>query len=103
MAAARRRAMAVPAAPRKLDAAAFDTMLADLDERLPGSIAHGLDRAGAFAGRRTKPPRPATPAEESARLRRAVDGDETGPGHVGCLEVVARDPHTTMVSEHPWT
>lgn len=89
--------------PKKLDAAAFDAMLVDLDERLPGSITHGLDRAGAFAGRRSKPPRPSTPAEELARLRRAIDGDETGPGLAHCLALVARDPHTTLVAEQPWT
>lgn len=88
--------------PKKLDPRAFDAMLADLDTRLPGSIAHGLDRAGAFAGRRSKPPRPATPAEDLARLRRAVDGDELGPGLAHCLALVARDPHTTLVADHPW-
>lgn len=88
--------------PRKLDTSSFQRLLEDLDYRLIGSITHSLDRMGAFAGARERPPAPATAAEEMDRLRRAVVGDATGPGLAYALEKIADAPHSILRHTHAW-
>ena len=86
----------------KLDAIAMERMVEDVEQRLPASIAIGLDQLKAFAGLDWKPPVHATLAQDIAELRKAIKGDEAGPGLVRILQDVTRAPHQILRREEPW-
>ena len=88
-------------APAKIDQSAFETMLFDLEERLPVTIAIALRTAGARIGVELKPPEKETLATEMARLRRAVIGDGR-PGLAELLPRLADDPHQMLHNVGEW-
>ena len=87
--------------PSKIDEAAFEAMLLDLEERLPVTIAIALRSAGARIGVELEPPRKETLATELARLCRAVKG-EVRPGLTEVLTRLAGDPHQMLKNVGEW-
>jgi hypothetical protein len=89
--------------PRKIDSAAFRCLLADLETRLPVTIALGLQRAGGLTGISLPPPGQTTLAQELDRLRRAVRGvPGHRPGLVQVLESLTVDPHQMLRGSEFW-
>lgn len=87
--------------PSKIDQSAFESMLFDLEERLPVTIAIALRSAGARIGVDLEPPQKETLATELARLRRAVRG-EVRPGLAEVLQRLADDPHQLLKNVGEW-
>ena len=87
---------------RKLDPAAVEAMLDDLNRRLPASIAIALRRGGALSGIDIVPPRDTTLAEEVNRLARAVDGTATRAGLAKVLRALSARPYRVLRPEEHW-
>ena len=87
--------------PAKISGAAFESMLMDLEERLPVTIAIALKDAGARIGLDPVPPEDQTLATEVARLRRAVHGSGK-PGLVEVLKRLSNDPHRLLSNVGEW-
>jgi hypothetical protein len=87
--------------PSKIDEQSFETMLLDLEQRLPVTVAIALRSAGARIGVELETPRQETLATEVARLRRAVTG-EVRPGLVDVLHRLATDPHQLLSNVGEW-
>lgn len=94
-------AEAVEIAPEKITPAAFEQLLADLETRLPASVALGLQATGGLAGVELAQPEDVTLAGELQRLRRAVRGSP-GPGLTRILEAIAPDPHRMLRPTGTW-
>jgi predicted component of viral defense system (DUF524 family) len=88
--------------PEKISVVAYARLIDDLQTRLPASVAIGLQRAGALAGLRLKPPGESTLAQELARLRQAVQGTDRSAGLVATLPAIGRDPHRLLVKREQW-
>jgi hypothetical protein len=89
--------------PGKLTRESFETLLADLETRLPASVAIGLQRAGGLAGLKILSPEDSTVAQELARLWRAVQGSATRRGLAAVLRELAEDPHQILRPDEVWT
>jgi hypothetical protein len=89
-------------APHKLDAAEVETMLDDLQHRLPASIAIALQRTGALAGVDLAPAAETTLAEELHRLTRAIDGTHTRAGLANVLTTLGRNPYGVLRANRRW-
>lgn len=89
--------------PAKLGGGAFEAMLADLQSRLPATVAIGLQKAGGLTGLKILPPAEMTVEQELARLRRSVTGGADRPGLTTILRDVARDPHRRLDVDERWT
>lgn len=88
--------------PRKIGRAGFEALLADLEARLPVSIALGFQRCGARLGVATVEPHAGTYVEAFQRLHTAVRGGDTVPGLIVLLPRIARAPHATLRSDGHW-
>ncbi len=88
---------------RKLAAASVEQMVADLQERLPASIAIALQRGGALAGIDLLPPDESTLAAELHRIRRAIDGTPSRAGLVRVLQRLQERPYRVLQSYETWT
>jgi hypothetical protein len=89
-------------APRKISAAAFHTLLDDLEHRLPAAAAIALQRLGGLAGLRLRPPQQSTRAQELQRLRRTIRGSSRRPGLIKILGDLGGDPHRLLHASEPW-
>lgn len=89
--------------PGKLAQESFEALLADLESRLPASVAIGLQRTGGLIGLKLLPPEESTVAQELARLRRAVHGSAKRRGLASVLRELAEDPHRILHPEEVWT
>lgn len=89
--------------PGKLTRESFESLLADLESRLPASVAIGLQRTGGLIGLEILPPEESTVAQELGRLRRAVQGSATRRGLASVLRELAEDPHRILRPEEIWT
>lgn len=87
---------------RKLGPDGLKTLVADLEQRLPVSIALGLQRGGGLAGVRLERPSENTLEQELTRLRRVIDGPPGEPGLRWLLPAIARDPHHMLMREERW-
>ena len=87
----------------KLSPEAFRTLIDDLQNRLPATIAIALQNAGALTGLQIVPPKETTLAEELNRLTRACFGTPSRPGLVPVLRSTARGPHRILASVDAWT
>ena len=94
--------VAVTVLPRKISASGYAALLADLDARLPISIAVGLQRLGALTGVEVVPAAEDTLAQQLTRLRHAVAGREERPGLAKILAAVAADPHRVLSGTDTW-
>ncbi|UQN08781.1 DUF2357 domain-containing protein [Deinococcus sp. QL22] len=81
---------------RKLPLGGHDAMLEDLHVHLPADVALSVKRAGGLAGVSVSTIKRATPEQELARLRRAVNGTATRPGLAALLPLVAHRPHEVL-------
>ncbi|MCA1841445.1 MAG: restriction endonuclease-like protein [Actinobacteria bacterium] len=89
--------------PRKISEASYAAMIVDLQERLPTSIAIGLQKTGGLSGIQLLPPEEGTLARELVRLRRAIDGVETvRPGLAGVLRELAQNHYSTFRANEIW-
>lgn len=88
--------------PEKLSLEAYETLINDLQTRLPATVAIALQRAGALAGVRIVAPDQSTLNEELYRLRRACDGTPGRAGLVRVLEALARGPHQILANVEVW-
>lgn len=88
--------------PAKLGDGAFEAMLADLQSRLPATVAIGLQKAGGLTGLNILPPAEITVEQELARLRRAVTGGADRPGLTTILRDLVRDPHRRLDVDQRW-
>ena len=86
----------------KVSAAQLATLITDLEERLPASIAMSLDALGAFARVNWQPPQPQTLAQELATVRRALEGDNACLGLLSLLPAIALRPHQTLREQERW-
>lgn len=86
----------------KLGDQGLAALVEELEQRLPASIALGLQRAGGLVRVRIRPPSENTLEQELIRLRRVVTGPGDGPGLVQLLPAIARDPHQMLASEELW-
>lgn len=89
--------------PEKISEEAFETLLDDLQERLPATIAIALQRAGALTGLDITAPQETGLAEELNRLNRACHGTATHRGLITVLRAVARRPHHVLKTVDTWT
>lgn len=92
----------VRVSPRKLDDAAFERMLLDLQQGLGPELAVALKRCGALAGLDLHAIAPPTLAGERLRLQQAILGGSAGPGLLALLPQLAKDCHRRLVQEHRW-
>jgi predicted component of viral defense system (DUF524 family) len=88
---------------RKLGSASVEQMVADLQERLPASIAIALQHAGALAGIDLLPPDESTLAAELHRIRRAIDGTPSRAGLVRVLHSLRERPYQVLRTHETWT
>jgi hypothetical protein len=88
--------------PRKISEAAYEQLLADLETRLPATVAIVLQRAGALAGTTLPPPGETTLAQELQRLRTAILGTHSRPGLARVLVDLASDPHRVLKRNEFW-
>ncbi len=98
----RRRDHVFTIRPSKMSMDDFTALLTSLENELPVSVAIALQRLGGLAGLKLANIRPATLAEEVARVRRAVIGDATVPGLARVLAEIARSPHTVLKTSERW-
>jgi len=87
---------------RKLGDQGFASLLDELENQLPASIALSLQRAGAFVGVQLQRPRENTVAQELSRLRRTIVGVPTRPGLRTILPAIGCDPHRILATEETW-
>jgi hypothetical protein len=89
--------------PSKLSTDAFQSLLEDLENRLPVSLAVALQKLGAVTGLALLPPSDGSSlAEEVARLRRTVARTEDGPGLAAIVKEIAHDPHEVLADKEMW-
>lgn len=89
--------------PAKLSSVAFRHLLDDLESRLPVTVALALQKLGAATGNRlAQPTGVSSPAEELARLRRAISRTSAGPGLALILREIAQDPHQVLTDVEVW-
>jgi predicted component of viral defense system (DUF524 family) len=88
--------------PEKISVEAYAQLIDDLQTALPASIALTLQRLGAFAGVRLRPPGETTLEQELYRLRRAVLGGDTSQGLSTTLPEIGRDPHRILIKTEHW-
>lgn len=89
--------------PRKISEADFTLMIEELQQRLPASIAIGLQKAGGLSGIQFNPPARSNLAQEVLRLRRAIDGVEgVRIGLVEILSELARSHHSAFRPYELW-
>jgi hypothetical protein len=88
---------------RKLGSDSVERMVADLQEKLPASIAIGLQRAGALAGIDLLPPDESTLATELNRIRRSIEGTPSRAGLVRLLQRIQEHPYRVLRSHETWT
>ena len=86
----------------KLGEHGLSALVEELEQRLPASIALGLQRAGGLVGIRIRPPSENTLEQELIRLRRVVTGPGDEPGLLQLLPAIAGDPHQMLTSEELW-
>jgi predicted component of viral defense system (DUF524 family) len=88
--------------PEKISQRAYSQLIDDLQTSLPASIAISLQRLGAFAGVKLRPPGETTIEQDLYRVRRAVLGSETHVGLATLLPAIARDPHQILRKTEHW-
>jgi predicted component of viral defense system (DUF524 family) len=89
--------------PEKITEAAYEALIADLQgDRLPTSIAIGLERTGALSGVEFKSRDETTLQGELQRLHRAVAGSERRVGLAPILNALSRDPHRVLTKTERW-
>ena len=88
--------------PSKMSTGDFADLLTSLETELPVSVAIALQNAGGLAGLDLTLVRPASLAEEVARVRRAVHGDGNIRGIAQLLVELAKSPHAILRSEERW-
>jgi predicted component of viral defense system (DUF524 family) len=89
--------------PRKISEESYSALISDLQgDRLPTSIAVGLEATGGLAGLELRYREETTLTQERLRLRRAVLGTETRAGLASALRAIARDPHRLLTKSEEW-
>jgi predicted component of viral defense system (DUF524 family) len=89
--------------PAKIDEEAYRSLINDLQgERLPTSVAIGLQRTGALAGVELRQRDETTLEQELFRLRRAVTGSDARAGLAPVLRALARDHHRVLTKTEVW-
>jgi hypothetical protein len=89
--------------PAKISSAAFGSLLDDLENRLPVTVALAMQKLGAATGIRPVQPTGASSVEEEiVRLRRAITKTPVGPGLALILREIAQDPHQVLADVEMW-
>ena len=88
--------------PSKISEESYEQLIDDLEDRLPASIAIGLQAGGALGGLNLTDRSESTLAEQVVRLRRAVMGTEHQLGLAAVLPLISESPHSILLSEELW-
>jgi predicted component of viral defense system (DUF524 family) len=88
--------------PRKISSEAYGRLIDDLQTELPASVALALQLTGALSGLELRPPGETTLAQELARLRQAVVGNDARAGLAATMTAIARDPHCVLRKQEEW-
>lgn len=88
--------------PDKIDRDAFALMLADLEAKLPFSIANQLPQTGPLAGVKLIPPGENNSTQEISRLRLVINGSKQRSGLVNILDNLANRPYQILKNSQIW-
>ena len=88
--------------PSKISEESYEQLIDDLEDRLPASIAIGLQAGGALGGLNLTDRSESTLAEQVVRLRRAVMGTGQSLGLAAVLPLISESPHSILLSEELW-
>lgn len=88
--------------PAKLSQQDFQTLLGDLEHRLPALVALGIQRAGGLGGFTLGSAEKDTLVQEVERLQRAIGGSQRRPGLAQTLPRLAHRYRETLASRSHW-